>query len=97
MSGAFLTDDLPGILQTDEFADVATVTSGASSGSTLNGILDNGYADVLGVYANSPVFVTASTPALVQGVTLTIKGRSYRIKGVEPDDTGVTRYPLTEV
>ena len=97
MSGAFLIDDLAGMLQTDEFADVATITSGASSGATLNGILDNGYTDVIGVDSSSPVFVTASTPALVPGVTLTLKSRTYRIKAAEPDDTGVTRYPLTEV
>lgn len=97
MSGAFLIDDLPGIFRTDEFADAATVTSGASSGAVVNGILDNGYTDVLGVDSSSPTFVAASEPVLAVGVTLTIKARSYRIKAAEPDDTGVTRYPLTEV
>lgn len=97
MSGAFLIADLPGMLQTTEFAESALVTSGEFAGDTVVGVLDNPASDALGVLTSTPVFVAASTPALAQGDTIEILDRDYRIQEPEPDDTGVTRYPLTEV
>lgn len=103
MPGAFLINDLDGMLRTREFASTAQVMTGEHAGEEITGVLDNPFAEAFSVESNSPVFVAPSWPALSDGDRITLEDsvtgdtRTYRVKLPEPDDTGVTRYPLTEV
>ncbi len=97
MPGVFLVNDLDGMLRTSEFASVAMVTSGEYGGESIEGVLDLPSSDPLGVVGTDPVFVAPSLPALSAGDLLTIDETDFRVKEPEPDGTGVTRYPLTEV
>ncbi len=97
MPGAFLTGDIDGILRTDEFAEAVLVTSGDYAGETLKAIYDTPFSDPLGVAGADPLLVTASIPELTMGDTVEFAGKVYRLRVPEPDGTGITRYPLTEV
>jgi len=96
MAGAFLTDDLSDLFQTDDFASAATF-----GGSTINVILDREYlgVDVGGevqVESNSPVcyVATSDVAAAVHGSTIAIGGVTYTVIGREDDNTGVTMLRL---
>lgn len=97
MPGAFLADDLGTFFNPDEFGDVLTVTAGPLAGSTFNGLLNLPFADPLGVAGSSPSFQTKSSYALAAGTVGTIACKRYRLQAAEPDGTGVTTWPLTEL
>ena len=96
MAGAFLTDDLSDLFQTDDFASAATF-----SGSTINVIFD---AEFVGVDTGGEVQVESSSPvcyvatsdvaAAAHGSTIAIGGVTYTVTGREDDNTGVTMLRL---
>lgn len=55
-------------------------------------IFDAAYVDPLGVESSGPVATlpTADAANAVHGQTLIIAGTSYKVRGVEPDGTGIT-------
>lgn len=83
------------------FFDVASgfATSATWNGTTtVSGILDNDYAEPLGnvVQSLAPVFTlpTSSVPGVKHGDTLVISATTYKVRGVEPDGTGITTLRL---
>lgn len=88
------TEDLSVFLRTEDFG-TAAVYSG--SGETINGILDTEYEEPMGrVQAYKPVFTcrTSDVASASHGQTLTIGATVYKIRGVEPDGTGITLLKL---
>lgn len=90
------TEDLAQFLDTDDFAVAATY----NGSTTVNGILDQEYYEVgvgdAGVESSQPVFLcrTADVPAAAHGDTLLIDAITYKVRGVQPDGTGLTRLAL---
>ena len=92
MPGQFLTDDLDGFLQTDDFASAATF-----DGSTINVILDR---EFLAQTVNGEVGIESTRPIVhckasdvesaTHGDRIKIGTQRYRIDGIEPDNTGFT-------
>jgi hypothetical protein len=89
------TEDLSVFFSTDDFAVAATL-----QGVAVNGIFDETYMEPIGnvVEGRAPIFTCATTaiPAVSQGQTLVIGARTFKVRGVEPDGTGVTRLRLEE-
>ena len=90
-------EDLSVFFNTADFADAA-LWVGGSGAATVNGILDRDYAEPLGNYvqATSPMFLCPSSavPGIKHGDSLTVKGVTYKVRGVEPpsgDDITVLR------
>lgn len=75
------------------FAQSATV-----DGDTFPVIFDNGYQSALGglVESTGPICQakTADVSTVVQGATITIASTDYRVRGVQPDGTGITTLVL---
>lgn len=72
-------------------------TAGTLNGETVIGIFDNGYAEGMDTVAGRrPFFAVPDTaaPAVDSGDTLVLGAASYRVVGVEPDGTGMTRLML---
>ncbi len=69
---------------------VAALYNGAT---TVNGIFDAAYLEPLGndVEGYGPVFqcAAASVPSAAHGDTFLISSVTYKVRGVEPDGTGV--------
>ena len=67
-------------------------------GNTIDGILDEEYAEALGIAGTAPVFLCRSADveelALVENDTLAIGGTVYEIANIEPDGTGMTKLVL---
>lgn len=88
-----MTEDLDAFLDTDDFAVAATVGA-----STVNGVFDNGHAEVLEHYAGTkPTFLCTedSLPALTLGVsTIVISSTTYLIVGRMPDGFGLVTLVL---
>ena len=88
MSGAFIVDDAADMLDTDEFAEAATIGA-----STVNGIFDNGFGLGLDYAAGTkPTFLCRTTdlPTVTIGTTTaTIDGDTYTIVGRQPDGHGL--------
>jgi hypothetical protein len=88
------TEDLSVFFRTEDFG-TAAVYSG--SGATINGIFDTEYEEPMGrVQAYKPIFVcrTSDVPTASHGQTLVIGAVTYKIRGVEPDGTGITMLRL---
>jgi len=88
-----VADDLDVFLNTDEFADEATI-----GGETVNGIFDNEHTEVLDVSGTHPAFTckTSDVSGVSQGDTVTINGTGYRVVSIKPDGTGMTTLVLEE-
>lgn len=84
-------ENLAPYFNTAEFADSATL-----DGTSVNGIFDGEYTDPLDVESSGPVFTlpTASSSSAAHGQTLVIAtghgAGTYKVRGVQPDGTGVT-------
>lgn len=82
-------EDLAPFFSTSDFA-VSALYNGAT---TVNGILDLAYLEPLGnaVEGSAPVFTCAAAdvPVVAQGDTLAIGAATYKVRGVEPDGTGI--------
>ena len=85
-------EDLAPFFSTADFAVAA-----ALNGVSVTGIFDNGYAEPFGeVEGRQPTFLlpTASAPSVAHGQSLVIGAATYKVRGVEPDGTGVTLLKL---
>lgn len=98
------TEDLTLFFSTSEFATAATWTPAAGGGPyTVNVIFDNDYYQTqigdAGAAGRQPM-VLASDTQLAQGAgikrndSLVISGTTYKVRGIEPDGTGVTLLTL---
>lgn len=88
------TEDLTPFFFTTDFA-----VTGMLAGSHVTGIIDTPYLEALGeVEGRQPVFFlpTASAPSVAHGQELVIGAKTYKVRGVEPDGTGVTLLRLEE-
>lgn len=82
------TEPIAGFFNTADFA-----VTGTLAGVSVTGIFDNGYFEPFGeVEGRQPTFVlpTASASSVAQGQSLVIGAATYKVRGVEPDGTGVT-------
>lgn len=88
-------EDLTVFFNEDDFAVAATL-----QGVAVRGILDEEYLEPLGnvVEGRAPVFQCAasSVPAVAHGQTLVVGARTFKVRGVEPDGTGVVLLRLEE-
>jgi len=92
MPGAFLTDDLPGFFDTNEFGIAATFDA-----TSIKVIFDrafiaqevNGEVDI---QSTEPIAFcrTSDVSSAAQGDTIVIDSTTYTITGVEDDNTGIT-------
>lgn len=80
------TEDPTVFFDIDGFA----VTANYDSGTTIKGILDDGYVEVQGVEATRPMFTCAASDVsgVVHGKSLVVGGTTYSVVGVQPDQTG---------
>ncbi len=82
-------ENLAPFFSVSDFAVEAT-WNGATS---VIGILDLAYLEPLGnsVEGSAPIFTCAlaSLPTVKHGDTLVVAGVTYKVRGVEPDGTGV--------
>jgi hypothetical protein len=88
------TEDLSPFFSTSDFAVTATL-----AGVTVTGIFDASYYEALSdVQGRQPVFSlpTSSAPSAAHGQALVIGARTYKVRGVEPDGTGITVLRLEE-
>jgi hypothetical protein len=89
-------EDLAGFFDVAGFA-VAALYNGAT---TVNGIFDAVYTEPLGNYVegSGPIFQcpAADVPSIAQGDTFLINARTYKVRGVEPDGTGIVLLRLEE-
>jgi hypothetical protein len=82
------TEPLAAFFDTAGFAVSATL-----AGASVTGIFDNVYFEAMGdVQSASPVFTlpTASASSAAHGQSLVIGATTYKVRGVEPDGTGIT-------
>jgi hypothetical protein len=92
-----LTDLASVFMNTDEFADSATYTHGATV-ATIKGIFDDTFQVVEGVESSGPSFLcaTADVSAAAHGDTIVVSGATYYIRGIQPDGTGTTLLILSK-
>lgn len=87
---------------TEDLSYIEDATTGFAVAATYNGsttvygIFDNEYAEASNVQGSNPTFTikTSAIASPAHGDTLVISGTTYKIRGVEPDGTGVTRLQL---
>lgn len=88
-------EDLAVFFRTEDFG-----VSGTLAGVPVNGILDEEYVEPLGdlVQGKAPVWQcrAADIPAVAHGQTLVVGARTFKVRGVEPDGTGVVLLRLEE-
>lgn len=82
-------EPLEAFFSTQEFA-LDVLWNGTT---TVHGIFDAGYAEPMGVaesYSPTLTVRAAQTPAIKHGDTLVVSGTTYKVRGVQPDGTGIT-------
>lgn len=87
-------EDLSPFFSTSDFAVTATL-----AGATVTGIFDAAYFETLGeVEGRQPMFMlpTSSAPTVAHGQSLVIGAKTYKVRGVQPDGTGITLLRLEE-
>ena len=95
-------EDLAPFFDTAEFGTAASYLplGSVEDPVTINGIFDHAYAEPIDGVAEGarPVFTcaAASVPNAAHGDTLTIAGTTYKVRGVQPDGTGVVLLVLEE-
>ena len=84
-------EDLSVFTDTDDFAVTAIV-----DGSSVDGILGNEFVLVDFVESRKPVFdcATAEIVGVAHGDTVTVGGGTYKVRGIQPDGTGMTKLIL---
>jgi hypothetical protein len=88
------TEPIAGFFNTADFAVSATL-----AGASVNGIFDAGYFEPLGeVEGVQPRFTlpTSSASSAAHGQALVIGSTTYKVRGVQPDGTGVTTLILEQ-
>jgi len=91
-------DDLAEIFSADEFG----ITVAVINGSDVPGHFSNEYFETLDVSGTQPVFtcsvlaLSAVTPAVSNGTTITLNSTSYIIETIKPDGTGKTKLILED-
>jgi hypothetical protein len=85
-----MLDDLPAFLS--DFAEVGTLSSGVS----IRGVFNNGYADQLQMAGTEPIFTgrTSDMTGIASGTAISIGGTAYTVTGNEADGTGVSMLVL---
>jgi len=85
-----MLDDLPAFLS--DFAVVGTLSSGVS----IRGVFNNGYADQLQMAGTEPTFTgrTSDMTGIASGTAISIGGTAYTVTGNEADGTGVSMLVL---
>jgi hypothetical protein len=85
----------------DVFVDTEAgfgVEAELEDGATIDGILDEEYAEALGIAGSAPVFLCRSADVaeltLLENDRLTIGGTVYEVANIEPDGTGMTKLVL---
>lgn len=90
-------EDLAPFFNVADFADTATL-----DGADVAGIFDGAYIDPLDVESSGPVFTlaTSSAAGVAHGSTLIVASGfgagTYKVRGVQPDGTGVTVLKLEQ-
>lgn len=88
-------EDLSVFFDPDDFADEAFY-DGASE--PINGIFDADYLAPEDIEGSAPWFWCAvvDVPSVAHGKQLVINGITYKVRGVQPDGTGVVRLKLEQ-
>jgi hypothetical protein len=86
-------EPIAAFFDTSDFAVAATL-----NGASVVGIFDNAYFEPLGgdVQGAQPVFTlpTSLASSAAHGQALVIGSTTYKVRGVEPDGTGITMLRL---
>lgn len=89
------TEDLTPFFNEDDFAVAATL-----QGVAVSGILDEEYVEPLGnvVEGRHPIFQcrASDVPSVAHGQSLVVGARTFKVRGVEPDGTGIMLLRLEE-
>jgi len=82
------SEDLSIFMDTEDFATAADI-----NGSTVNGILGNEFVQVDYVESKAPAFecAAADVVGVAHGDTVTISSDSYKVRGIQPDGTGLVK------
>ena len=90
-------EDLTAFVAEDDFAVAATLQSVAVASGV---IFDAEYVEPLGnqVEGRAPVAlaIASEVPSVAQGQTLVANGTTYKVRGVEPDGTGMVLLRLEQ-
>lgn len=93
--------DLAAFFDSDDFGVAATYTPNgyphpSSKSRTVNGIFDREFAVVGDVESFAPVFLCAGSDVsdVTHGASLRVEEDDYKVRGIEPDGTGMTRLVL---
>jgi hypothetical protein len=87
-----IVENFPSFLA--DFGVAATV-----DGVAVTGIFDNSYVDSFGVVsASEPTLLCSSSSVSTAGTgdAVSVVGTSYKVAGIQPDGTGMTRLVLQE-
>lgn len=75
----------------DDFLDLNdfAITSDYNSGTTVTGIFNREYVEVMGAESKMPTFTCelADVSGVNQGKALVIDGTSYTVRNVQPDES----------
>lgn len=86
-----MAEDLDIFFDTDDFAVTATIL-----GSSVSGILREEFIQVDFVESKRPVFecIAADVTGIVHGDTVVISSTTYKVRGIQPDGTGIVKLVL---
>ena len=86
-----MTEDLAAFFSADEHATQARL-----DGRTVTGIFEHGYLDIDGISTYTAMYTLAasSAPDVVRGSVLVIGSETFRVRGPQPDGTGIVVLPL---
>ena len=83
-------EDLSVFFDDDDFAVEVNI-----DGTNVIGIFEEQYIEVNYIQTKKPTFTFVSADSLVTPDSLVVNGLEvYRVKGIEPDGTGITRLIL---
>lgn len=84
-------EDLSVFTDTDDFGITASI-----NGASVNGIFGNEFVQVDFVESQSPIFEcdAAYVVGVAHGDTVTISSSTYKVRGIQPDGTGLVKLVL---